>query len=41
LLDGRKDIELVFEKDIPMKEIAPIVKKLKTYGFRFVFSIAN
>lgn len=41
LLDGRKDIELVFEKDIPMKEIAPIVKKLKTYGYRFVFSIAN
>lgn len=41
LLDGRKDIELVFEKDIPMKDIAPIVKKLKTYGYRFVFSIAN
>ena len=41
LIDGRKDIELVFEKDIPMKDIAPIVKKLKTYGYRFVFSIAN
>jgi len=39
LLDGRSEIELVFEKDIPMKDIAPIIKKLNGYGYRINFSI--
>jgi hypothetical protein len=39
LLDGRRKIELVFEKDIPMKDIAPIIKKLSGYGYRINFSI--
>ena len=39
LLDGRNEIELVFEKDIPMKDIAPIIKKLNEYGYRINFSI--
>ena len=39
LLDGRRKIELVFEKDIPMKDIAPIIKKLNGYGYRINFSI--
>ena len=41
LLDGRSDIELVFEKDIPMKDIAPIIKKLNGYGYRINFSRIN
>ena len=41
LLDGRSDIELVFEKDIPMKDIAPIIKKLNEYGYRISFSRIN
>ena len=39
LLDGRNEIELVFENDIPMKDIAPIIKKLNEYGYRINFSI--
>ena len=38
LLDGRSEIELVFEKDIPMKDVAPIIKKLNGYGYRINFS---
>lgn len=41
LLDGRKEINLVFEKDIPMKDIAPIIKKLNGYGYRINFSILD
>ena len=41
LLDGRNEIELVFEKDIPMKDIAPIIKKLNGYGYRINFSRIN
>ena len=41
LLDGRSDIELVFEKDIPMKDIAPIIRKLNGYGYRINFSRIN
>ena len=41
LLDGRSDIELVFEKDIPMKDIVPIIKKLNGYGYRINFSRIN
>ncbi len=41
LLDGRRKIELVFEKDILMKDIAPIIKKLKEYGYRISFSVLN
>ena len=41
LLDGRRKIELVFEKDIPMKDIAPIIKKLNGYGYRINFSVVR
>ena len=41
LLDGRREIELVFEKDIPMKDIAPIIKKLNGYGYRINFSVVR
>ena len=41
LLDGRSEIELVFEKDIPMKDIAPIIKKLNGYGYRINFSVLD
>ena len=41
LLDGRRKIELVFEKDIPMKDIATIIKKLNGYGYRINFSRIN
>ena len=36
-LDGPNKITLVFEKDVLMKDIAPIIKKLNTYGYRFAF----
>ena len=39
-LSGR-EIELVFEKDIPMKDIAPIIKKLNGYGYRINFSVLD
>jgi hypothetical protein len=39
LLDGRRKIELVFEKDIPMKDIAPIIKKLNAYGYKITFTL--
>jgi hypothetical protein len=38
-LDGPNKITLVFEKDVLMKDIAPIVKKLNTYGYRFAFDL--
>ena len=41
LLDGRRKIELVFEKDIPMKDIASIIKKLSGYGYRIYFSVLD
>lgn len=41
LLDGRKDIELVFENDLLMKDIAPIIKKLNEYGYRLNFNLIN
>lgn len=38
-LDGPNKITLVFEKDVLMKDIAPIIKKLNTYGYRFAFDL--
>lgn len=38
-LDGSNKITLVFEKDVLMKDIAPIIKKLNTYGYRFAFDL--
>lgn len=38
-LVGPNNISLAFEKDIPMKDIAPIIKKLNEYGYRINFSI--
>ena len=38
LLDGRKDINLVLKKDIPMKDVAPVIKKLNEYGYRLNFA---
>lgn len=38
-LDGPNKITLVFEKDVLMKNIAPIIKKLNTYGYRFAFDL--
>lgn len=36
---GPNKITLVFEKDVLMKDIAPIIKKLNTYGYRFAFDL--
>ncbi len=41
LLDGRNNIKLVLEKDMLMKDVAPIIKKLKTYGYRFAFDVTS
>ena len=41
LLDGRKDINLVLKKDIPMKDVAPVIKKLNEYGYRLNFNLIN
>ena len=38
LLDGRKDINLVLKKDIPMKDVAPVIKKMNEYGYRLNFA---
>ena len=38
-LDGPNKITLVFEKDVLMKDVAPIIKKLNAYGYRLSFSI--
>ena len=38
LLDGRKDINLVLKKDIPMKDVVPVIKKLNEYGYRLNFA---
>ena len=39
VLNGPNNITLFFEKDVQMKDIAPIIKKLKTYGYRFAFDV--
>ena len=41
LIDGRKQIDLVLEKDILMKDIAPIIKKLTSYGYRINFALVG
>lgn len=41
VLNGPNNITLVFEKDVLMKDIAPIIKKLKTYGYRFAFDVTR
>ena len=41
ILAGPNNIALAFEKDIPMKDIAPIIKKLSGYGYRINFSRIN
>ena len=40
-LDGPNKVMLAFQKDVLMKDIAPIVKKLNTYGYRLAFSIVD
>ena len=40
-LDGPNKITLVFEKDVLMKDIAPIIKKLNTYGYRFAVDVTR
>ena len=40
-LVGPNNISLAFEKDIPMKDIAPIIKKLNGYGYRINFSVVR
>ena len=40
VLNGPNNITLVFEKDVLMKDIAPIIEKLGTYGYRFAFDVA-
>ena len=40
-LVGPNNISLAFEKDILMKDIAPIIKKLNGYGYRINFSIVR
>ena len=41
ILAGPNNIALAFEKDIPMKDIAPIIKKLNGYGYRINFSVVR
>ena len=41
VLNGPNNITLVFEKDVLMKDIAPIIKKLNTYGYRFAFDVTR
>ena len=36
---GPNKITLVFEKDVLMKDIAPIIKKLNTYGYKITFTL--
>lgn len=38
---GPNNIILAFQKDVLMKDIAPIIKKLKTYGYRFTFDVTR
>ena len=38
-VNGSNKITLVFEKDVLMKDIVPIIKKLNTYGYRFAFDL--
>ncbi len=39
VLNGPNNITLVFENEVLMKDIAPIIKKLNAYGYRLSFSI--
>ena len=39
VLNGPNNITLVFEKDVLMKDIAPIIKKLNTYGYKITFTL--
>lgn len=41
VLNGPNNITLVFENDLLMKDIAPIIKKLKEYSYRISFSVLN
>ena len=41
ILAGPNNIALAFEKDIPMKDIAPIIKKLNGYGYRINFVLLD
>lgn len=36
---GPNKVMLAFQKDVLMKDIAPIIKKLNTYGYRFAFDL--
>ena len=36
---GPNEITLIFEKDVLMKDIAPIIKKLNTYGYKITFTL--
>ena len=36
---GLNKVMLAFQKDVLMKDIAPIIKKLNTYGYRFAFNL--
>jgi len=38
---GPNKITLAFQKDVLMKEIAPIIKKLNTYGYSFAFDVTR
>ena len=40
-VNGPNKVMLAFQKDVLMKDIAPIVKKLNTYGYRLAFSIVD
>ena len=41
VLNGPNKIVLAFENDALMKDLAPLFKKLNTYGYRFTFSRAR
>ena len=38
-VNGPNKVMLAFQKDVLMKDIAPIIKKLNTYGYRFAFDL--
>lgn len=41
VLNGPNKITLVFEKDVLMKDIAPVIKKLTSYGYKVSFAITG
>ena len=41
VLNGPNKITLVFEKDVLMKDIAPVIKKLTAYGYKVSFAITG